>query len=128
MENATHKPPAPDREWVKVIGHREIPGRPAIYGTTKQFLDYFNLKSLDELPRLAEVSDLDTVAQQLDLEISNDGGEAQSDGDASDEAEPVLQQADTDKPKADVMQLAANEDQVVDVDETPEYYEAMNED
>lgn len=44
-----------EREWVKVLGRREIPGRPALYGTTRKFLDQFNLKSLDELPSLAEI-------------------------------------------------------------------------
>jgi segregation and condensation protein B len=48
-----------DREWVRVIAHKEVPGRPALYGTTKQFLDYFNLSSLDQLPTLEEIKDLD---------------------------------------------------------------------
>src|SRR5687767_13612821 len=43
-----------ERAWIKVVGRRETPGRPAVYGTTHQFLDYFNLKALDELPPLAE--------------------------------------------------------------------------
>ncbi|MGR6035111.1 MAG: SMC-Scp complex subunit ScpB [Candidatus Nitrosoglobus sp.] len=47
-----------EREWVKVLGRREIPGRPALYGTTRKFLDQFNLKSLDELPPLAEIKAL----------------------------------------------------------------------
>lgn len=56
-----------EREWIRVIGHREVPGRPALYGTTKTFLDYFNLKSLDELPTLAELRDLDSMAPELDF-------------------------------------------------------------
>ena len=48
-----------EREWVRVIAHKEVPGRPALYGTTKQFLDYFNLSSLDQLPTLEEIKDLD---------------------------------------------------------------------
>lgn len=44
-----------ERGWIKVLGHREAPGRPALYGTTREFLDYFNLKSLSELPPLAEL-------------------------------------------------------------------------
>lgn len=61
-----------DREWVKVVGQREVPGRPSLYATTKQFLDYFNLKSLEELPILQAPKDLDEVASQLaeQLEIS----------------------------------------------------------
>jgi segregation and condensation protein B len=48
-----------EREWVRVVAHKEVPGRPAIYGTTKQFLDYFNISSLDELPTLQEILDLE---------------------------------------------------------------------
>lgn len=48
-----------EREWIRVIGHKEVPGRPALYSTTKQFLDYFNLTSLTELPTLLEIIDLD---------------------------------------------------------------------
>ena len=56
-----------EREWVKVVGHKEVPGRPALYGSTKQFLDYFNLKTLNELPSLAELADLDQEHPELDL-------------------------------------------------------------
>lgn len=59
-----------EREWVRIIGHRDVPGRPALYGTTKLFLDYFNLKSLDELPTLAEIKDLGNLEPELDLEGS----------------------------------------------------------
>lgn len=54
-----------EREWVRVIGHRDVPGRPALFGTTRAFLDYFNLKSLDELPTLAEIRDLDAIEPEL---------------------------------------------------------------
>lgn len=56
-----------EREWVKIVGHKEVPGRPAMYGTTRKLLDYFNLKSLSELPSLAEIKDLDAVHPELDL-------------------------------------------------------------
>ncbi len=56
-----------DRQWVQVIGHRETPGKPALYATTRQFLDYFNLRSLDELPSLRELQDLDAINPVLDL-------------------------------------------------------------
>lgn len=57
-----------EREWIRVVGHRDVPGRPALYATTKQFLDYFNLKSLDELPTLAELKDFDNLNVELDFE------------------------------------------------------------
>lgn len=47
-----------EREWVRVLGHKEVPGRPELLGTTKQFLDYFNLKSLEDLPQLEELKDI----------------------------------------------------------------------
>lgn len=56
-----------EREWVRVIGHKEVPGRPEMLGTTRQFLDYFNLKSLDELPSLSEIQELNIESLQLDL-------------------------------------------------------------
>ncbi len=56
-----------EREWVKVVGHRDVPGRPALYATTRQFLDYFSLKSLDELPTLGELKDIDSLNAPLEL-------------------------------------------------------------
>ncbi|MDA0977638.1 MAG: SMC-Scp complex subunit ScpB [Proteobacteria bacterium] len=57
-----------EREWVRIVGHRDVPGHPALYATTKTFLDYFNLKSLDELPALAEIRDLTSGNEDLNLE------------------------------------------------------------
>jgi len=59
-----------EREWVRVVGHRDVPGRPAMYASTKQFLDYFNLKSLEELPPLSEIRDLEELDPELSLEES----------------------------------------------------------
>ena len=56
-----------DREWIRVVGHRDVPGRPAMFATTRQFLDYFNLKSLQELPPLAEIKELGKTEQEPDL-------------------------------------------------------------
>jgi len=57
-----------EREWVKIVGHRDVPGRPALFATTKTFLDYFNLKSMDELPTLAEIKDLDKITEKLNFD------------------------------------------------------------
>src|SRR5690554_3862458 len=57
-----------EREWIRVIGHRDVPGRPALFGTTKVFLDYFNLKSLDELPPLSELRELTELEPELPFE------------------------------------------------------------
>lgn len=66
-----------EREWIRVLGHKEVPGRPALYGSTKQFLDYFNLKSLNELPSLAELTDLDQMHPELDLPEPEEGEKVQ---------------------------------------------------
>jgi segregation and condensation protein B len=56
-----------ERGWIRVVGHREVPGRPELLGTTREFLDYFGLKSLDDLPTLAELRDLDDIKVQLEF-------------------------------------------------------------
>lgn len=56
-----------ERGWIRVVGHRQLPGRPALFGTTRTFLDYFNLKSLDEMPALAELKDWTDDHPELDL-------------------------------------------------------------
>jgi segregation and condensation protein B len=56
-----------ERDWVRVVGHRDVPGRPALYGTTRNFLDYFSLKNLNELPTLSEIRDLDSINHELEL-------------------------------------------------------------
>lgn len=58
-----------EREWVRVVGHRDVPGKPAMYGTTRHFLDYFNLKGLSDLPTLAELRDIDKINEELDLHL-----------------------------------------------------------
>lgn len=57
-----------EREWIRVVGHRDVPGRPALFGTTKAFLDYFGLKRLDELPPLSALKDFGELEPQLPLE------------------------------------------------------------
>ena len=54
-----------DREWVRVLGHKDVPGRPELFGTTREFLDSFGLKSLDQLPPLSDIKDLDEMHDDL---------------------------------------------------------------
>ncbi len=56
-----------DREWIRVLGYRDVPGKPAMFGTTRQFLDYFNLKSLQDLPSLAEIKELEALEPELNF-------------------------------------------------------------
>src|ERR1700756_3730614 len=73
-----------ERNWVRVVGHRDVPGRPELLGTTREFLDYFGLKSLDELPPLAELKAMGDY--NLQLELPN--GVAAADGEAKLEGSP----------------------------------------
>jgi len=103
-----------ERDWIRVVGHRDVPGRPALFGTTRAFLDYFNLKSLDELPPLSEIRDMEDpqlrfepeplparVVKDLPIdpeaeteaEAANDDAPAGEDIDAQDLAEAASQVA-----------------------------------
>lgn len=76
-----------ERNWIRIVGHREVPGRPELLGTTREFLDYFGLKSLDQLPTLAELKDVETIGVQLELPAGEapDSEELASGESASDE-------------------------------------------
>jgi segregation and condensation protein B len=76
-----------EREWIRVVGHRDVPGKPALFGTTKAFLDYFNLESLDDLPSLAEIKDMESFEPELDLEPrEEDDADSEAANDGVDEA------------------------------------------
>lgn len=89
-----------EREWVRVVGHRDVPGRPAMYATTKTFLDYFNLKNLDELPALSEIRDLDKINAELELDgvvdpetmLPNAVEEIQQEGVAQEDIDELFEQ------------------------------------
>lgn len=65
-----------EREWIRSVGHRDVPGRPALYATTRKFLDYFGLGSLNDLPTLAELRDPEFLSNQMDLEQPAEADEA----------------------------------------------------
>jgi len=75
-----------EREWVRVIAHKEVPGRPGLYGTTKQFLDYFNIESLTELPTLQEIQNLDLAADNSQLHKQVDSEQQQTRQQATEES------------------------------------------
>lgn len=87
-----------EHEWVRVVGHRDVPGRPAMYATTKQFLDYFNLASLEELPPLAEIRDLESINRELSLDDSKPAGRI---------IEFPEPEAETDNPAEDIEEAEA---------------------
>lgn len=77
-----------EREWIRIVGHRDVPGRPAMFGTTKPFLDYFGLKKLDDLPPLADLSDWESLRIQLNLPAVDEDEEVVSTGEVT--ALPVM--------------------------------------
>lgn len=82
-----------ERGWIRVVGHRDVPGRPELLGTTRDFLDYFGLRSLDQLPTLAELRDMDNVGVQLEFgDAGSDPHEGPEDG-SSDVNEPTGESA-----------------------------------
>jgi segregation and condensation protein B len=119
-----------EREWVRVVGHRDVPGRPAMYATTKAFLDYFNLKTLDQLPALAEIRDFETLTAELGftdvLPESPPQPESGSDSESSpdsaadlktqDVAEPAKMDSDADSP----LSVVGGTDHVTEQDESPD--------
>jgi segregation and condensation protein B len=116
-----------EREWVRVVGYRDLPGKPALFGTTKAFLDYFNLKSLDELPPLSEIREIEDIDPQLALGGA-DGAIPATLGDDALEAvevteeltEETLDEARSeDAPSPDETAAANDEDAVRD--DTPEH-------
>jgi segregation and condensation protein B len=86
-----------EREWIRVVGYRDVPGKPALFGTTRNFLDYFNLKSLDQLPTLAEIRDLEDIEPQLSLVAGVDAPEVAGAEDAGEGEDAAAQTAGFDQ-------------------------------
>ena len=90
-----------ERDWIKEVGHRDVPGKPALLATTKEFLNYFGLKSLNDLPTLSEIKDLDSINRELELD------------------EPEQKQEQADEDNIDMVLLDVSEDHTEsDMDET----------
>jgi len=90
-----------EREWVRVVGYRDVPGKPALFGTTRQFLDYFNLKSLDQLPTLAEIREIADPQLALAPEASAMPQDVQAHSEEHAEAQPNAQTEPTDATASD---------------------------
>jgi segregation and condensation protein B len=110
-----------EREWIKVLGHRDVPGKPAMFGTTRGFLDYFNLKKLDDLPPLAELAQLEPVAVQLELETEEEAAQAEAAKDAE------AAEGETDADGADPEALLEQDEQQPGVNFQDEYYDEDDE-
>lgn len=85
-----------ERNWIRIVGHREVPGRPELLGTTREFLDYFGLKSLDQLPTLAELKDVETIGVQLELPAAEGQQASGEEGES-----PEVEQAESSQSEAE---------------------------
>lgn len=104
-----------EREWVRVLGHKDVPGKPSMYGTTREFLDYFNLKSLDDLPSLAELKDLDKLHPELAFDRDVDV-DAANDADGESAGETVQAATDETDAQAGSADMATEEPPVADAE------------
>jgi len=117
-----------ERDWIKVLGHKDVPGKPALYGTTREFLDYFNLKSLDQLPTLAEIKDLDSIHPELALDEDtvdtpvtgspDDGQNSEQSDDDSQDGARSSSESDSSGPGGSSEDKTADLDKPVVIDES----------
>ena len=106
-----------EREWVRVVGHKDVPGRPALYATTRNFLDYFSMKSLEDLPTLTEIRDLDELSRKLDF---GDGSNSPEGGEIAAKVNAANKRLlDIDY---DALEEAAALDEINDLDRTDDEY------
>jgi len=134
-----------DREWIRVVGHRDVPGRPAMFATTKQFLDYFNLKSLQDLPPLSEIKELvgtetefdlnEELAQSRILDLPNEASNEESRAlTAAEEAELIAEEEAAElakKPLDEILRMGVPEEllereESADQDAEPEEEDDLN--
>jgi segregation and condensation protein B len=105
-----------ERGWIRVIGHRDVPGKPELLGTTREFLDYFSLKKLDDLPTLAQLKELEDMRVQLSLpgaepavETAEETSQASDSGEAAGDEEE-LEAADAAEPRPQGLVARASDD------------------
>ncbi|UKE52443.1 SMC-Scp complex subunit ScpB [Xanthomonas translucens] len=127
-----------EREWIRVVGHRDVPGKPALFGTTKGFLDYFGLKRLDELPPLSELKDIGELEPQLQLDRATlqvgdmaqagaadaDAGAAKSAADADAADVPPAEASDEDNDTASDPETAPDPDAQAEADSAADSHAA----
>ena len=116
-----------EREWVKPLGHKEVPGRPTLYGTTREFLDYFNLKSLNELPTLSEIRDLDRFNPEFAFDEAENAQSAQpGDVEGAETMQPGdIDDVETARPgEAEAAEIASSDEAISSAAEGDEEIEA----
>ena len=111
-----------EREWIEQVGHRDVPGRPSLFGTTQGFLEYFNMSTLRELPELMDKRDLGEIAKDMNLTLPMDGVRSEAETDqANQQAAAAGQENNTDSaeiinlhPKKSGEEVNSNAESVVD--------------
>jgi len=102
-----------EREWIRVVGHRDVPGKPALFGTTRIFLDYFDLQNLDDLPTLAEIRDMENLEPELELEPVMPAADVRDDSEEQNtdpEAQAEDAQVEDAQPEDDEIESAESEE------------------
>ena len=87
-----------EREWVRQVGVRDVPGKPALFATTREFLEYFNLEGLSQLPSLQEIRDMDTIAAELNMTLPLDSAEEKAEKDAQEDDSDAAEDAQNSQP------------------------------
>src|SRR5271170_1582448 len=90
-----------ERNWIRVVGHRDVPGKPELLGTTREFLDYFSLKKLDDLPTLSQLKELEDLRVQLTLPGAEPQGGTRGESLPGDAPELEAAADDEDEPSVD---------------------------
>ena len=101
-----------EREWIRTVGHRDVPGKPELLATTKQFLDYFNLKKLSDLPSLAEIKDFDKINPDLFEGLEQEESEKQSAAQAEDSENAVKDESENEAVNLEPVAVAEDSDEV----------------
>ena len=110
-----------EREWIRVVGHRDVPGKPELLATTKGFLDYFGLKRLDELPSLSELRDIGELEPQLPFEPSIPAGIASDEAEVGSESTSDQDTSESDQHTTEVdADPTSDTTEIDDEDMTPE--------
>lgn len=116
-----------DRDWIKLVGHRDVPGKPAIYGTTRKLLDDLNMKKLDELPPLADIRDIDQIPGELDLISKDESKDSSNDGSDNAGADGSIAVASVAMVESDEIDLSEEVEQASD-DSDGQVIESDNDD
>lgn len=109
-----------ERDWIRQVGVRDVPGKPALFATTRTFLEYFNLEGLSQLPSLQDIRDLDTIADELNMKLpleSRNEESADADDSEKDEDDKANEKGAENSPQSDFIENAAKADEAPVSDE-----------